>query len=393
MYINEEKTKEYLINLFNKKFSNANCKIEEFEKIIPHLSKLLPRFGKFLSSGEYDFNKEYENTTIYIISNWLDSRNKTLEDYGLSQEAIRCLKKADYNPARIHEDPDNFLKEIYDICFDKKSLVDEIIEKFNIENPFLPQKITRNDFYITSYIKSSHNRSLKRDPNGSKIILTDNGEPFLSVPGKLNIDDEESISAPTLFIVDAKGNVYTQEEFEAKYNGIEKQFFKSYEDFVDHYESEKKNAANDIFKYNERLEKNLFTYVIATYITIIISLQLLIEGTLNSRVTELVTAYAALYGFFKFCSLCTGDGLVLPNLLKLIAAKKSRDKIDNNIEKMQFTENIDTTFIAESIEEMFRNGIFAVDKITDVAKILSSEEIAELLSNSKKNQKKQGEAL
>lgn len=133
--------------------------------------------------------------------------------------------------------------------------------------------------------------------------------------------------------------------------------------------------------------------MIATYITIIIGLLLLIEGTLNSRVIELVKAYAALYGFFKACSLCTGDGLVLPNLLKLIAAKKSQDKIDNNIEKMQFTENIDTTFIAESIEEMFRNGIFAVDKITDVAKILSSEEIFELLSDSKKNQKKQGEAL
>lgn len=352
--------------IFNKYFKDSDCPMEEFEK-----------FTKSIDC--HDFKDEKKSK----IERWLKSRGKSFEDYGLSEEAIICLKNAGCNnPQEVYEKLPlmNPYKKIdlRGICFQKKRLIDEIGKKLRIY-----------DFPIENY---------PTNKDGGKIIVTENQEGFLKVEGKVREDEEGNAYVPTLCIIDSNGNAYTEEEFEEKYKGIERTGYYLYEKFIKNIDLEKELTRKKIYHLNQDVEiqkDNIKTVIKSLGVIIGILVPVFLSAIFieekfpnvlyknNPKLIEviLVSIWEIIATFLELLALPAFYYFIKESIHIIETAiiekprqelKKSKQKYQK-LEELGAFENINTEDLVNIIEEMYANGELEIDDISQTAEVVDFE--------------------
>ncbi|MBR2588529.1 MAG: hypothetical protein IKD77_04925 [Bacilli bacterium] len=384
---------EILMKQINSNYEYNNCTTDEIQRLLPYLAFKTKEYLKSKKIEYIEINEsrrkilvekaigqeniekllgepEFYGGLIKCVSNYIKSKYKTLEDYGLSEEAIIVLTSKGYRrPTEIYNNPERLLNRLEEMCFHKQYLMREIIQQLNLES-ILEEDLKENKWKFTN-IKPIP----ARDPNGSTIIRDGTNETFIGikVPGKIKLDDQGRPSVSCLFAVDAKGNIQSYKEFQGTRDRL-----------VAERREELRGTEKIISSLNEQAEK--ITNSIKSFVEVMYGLSLFeifmciftIFFAANINIAAVAAIVVKMSMFFIPINICVPAIWLfymhkLEYYFKLPEIKEKIEEQEGIINSMSYVANINTKAIADKVEEMFENGMLNIDKRNEIAGVLEPE--------------------
>ena len=333
--------------------------------------------------------KEHLKEIIYtILANYT-----TLEDYELSDKARIILEKNKYNPNYIFKNTNIFLKTFPDKYYNKKYLIDEVLNQFNLQDEYIKSKEDSINFYKekVKYALKLNKDNIINDPNGYKIIIEKKKKNvYFAFTTDIYIENNNIIKPKIALIIDSYGNTYSEEEFNKKIKKSKQEIFNNNEELI-MYLYQSNNTAN-IFQnlYIEDIKESIKSYLTNIGLYTFSGLITFVILKLISKTVNIETIIGINIGFFigkEITDHFKGKKFIMPNIVK---RKKSQRKINNNLEIAKKIDNtqINSTIINKKINELLNSGNLSLNNLKNLKKYINNDLIYGILNSEDTNKEK-----
>lgn len=385
------KIRQYLIDEIKRRYNiefNQNDIRDTLDEVVNDIFKKIILKAYFfdikcdIKIDEISNLKEIQNEAIYTIL----IKHTKIEDYNFSAVTATILKKNKFEPSVVYSNPLYFINKLNDICFYKKKLIDEILNKYNLKDIFLENKI--NKILNGNYTKLKlSEKPIVNDPNGSKIIVDKHLKKFfIAVTTDAYLENNNLIEPKIALIIDEKGNIYDYNKVSSDmvFNSLEETNIYLSRELTNLIINQEENVIN--------IKNALRSYLLnigCCSISGIISL-LILKYLINNEIKPgiiiginigIILSNEIRNHIFK------EKKFIIPSLIRIIRYNKKRKKICKIGEELNSSQ-IDTSDIGKMIEQLIDNNQVNINNLKTLKNYITNDLICDILNSEKNNDEK-----
>ena len=393
IYINISILKDILIDEVLNEINNIYKIKFKYEDISNTLDKSINNIIKSLKLDNYNLN--VKNNTNIITSNIKEelkpviydvlATNTTLDDYNLLPVSKAILNNKGYDTHYIFKNTDLFLITLKKACYNKKYIIDDILNNFNLSDEYIKSKQYRLKWYQE---KAKNKLKLTKDvivndPNGSIIILNKKKNNFyIGLTTDVYLKNNEIIEPKIALIMDLNNNIYTIDEFN-KIVGEDKQIvFDSIEDLII-YIGKNISTLNDnkdicIYNIKDSLKKSLVNAGLYTF-SFSVSYLILKLITDNPKIGVIAGINIGFFLGREITDHIIGKKFIIPNLINYIKYNntiKNETKIATELDKLR----IDSTIISDYINKLLNEDKISLENLKNLKNYINNDLIYGILN-------------